>query len=139
VTDRPRIIVHSLGHATAALEAASALHRPVTLASAPGAGCYMGPRWFLALVAAARAACPAADADCVLDCADEPGTVLGALRAGAKRVRFTGRADVRAKLADIARASGATIEHEDVVPALDLLAEADPLAAARTALGAAGG
>jgi len=38
--ERPRIIVHSLEHADAALAAADALAVPVTLASAAGAGGY---------------------------------------------------------------------------------------------------
>ncbi len=48
-----RIIVHSLDHARAALAVAAAVGKPVTLMSAAGAGCYAGPRWFLALVVAA--------------------------------------------------------------------------------------
>jgi hypothetical protein len=125
-----RVIVHSRRHAQAAVAAAAALGQGVTLASAAGAGCAMGPGWFLALAADAARAHPDVAVDCVLDCADEPGTVLAALRMGARRVRFTGRAEVRDKLAQIAAASGAAIEHEDG-PALDLLDAADPEAAAR--------
>jgi hypothetical protein len=130
VSGRARIVVHSLDHAKAALAAALAAKRPITLVSAPGAGASMGAAWFLALVAEAARACPGADADHVLDCADEPGAVLAALRAGAKRIRFTGDAKVREKLAAIAAASGAMIEHEDL-PALDLLDARDAEAAAR--------
>ncbi|MGH7089242.1 MAG: hypothetical protein ACREFQ_10100, partial [Stellaceae bacterium] len=126
---RRRILVHSLREAEAVLAAAVCVGVPVMLASAAHAGCYVGPRWFLALFAAASATHPAADAECLIDCADEPGTAFAALRAGAKRVRFTGRAELRAKLAEIAEAYGAALEHEEA-PALDLLDAADPMGAA---------
>ena len=131
---RRRIIIHSRGHAAAALEAAASLQRPVTLASAPGAGAYGGPRWFLALVAEASRAHPGAVFDAVVDCADEPGTVLAALRAGAARVRFGGGGEARQKLAAVAAELGAELEGESEVPALDLLGEADPRAACRVYL-----
>ena len=119
----------------AALEAAGELKVPVTLMSAPGAGAYAGPRWFAAVVAEASRVHPGASFDSVVDCADEAGTVLAALRAGCKRVRFAGAPDVRAKLAAIAAAMGAEIEGERAAPALDLLGERDPLAACRVYLG----
>jgi hypothetical protein len=129
-----RIIVHALADARAALAAAAALGRPVTLASAPGAGTYAGPRWFMALVAEAARDYPAVEVEAVIDCADEAGTALAALRSGCKRVRFTGGSALRAKLADIAGAQGATIEGEEEVAALDLLDRRDPEAACRAFL-----
>jgi hypothetical protein len=131
-----RIIVHAPAHARAALAAAAAHGVPVTLQSAPGAGCYAGPRWFLALVAQAARDVPAARYDAVLDCADEPGTVLAALRAGCTRVIFTGAAGPRNKLAEIAAASAATIE-DGQGSALDLRAARDPESACRAYLAAA--
>src|SRR5262250_1346021 len=97
ITD-PVIVVHSLGHAVAALKAAAAAGRRVTLASAPGAGGYAGAGWFRGhsiasgaggyagagwfrgLVEAAREAVPEAPFSCLLDCGDEAGAVLAALR-----------------------------------------------------------
>ena len=134
---RARIIVHSLQQAEAALAAAEALAVPVTLASAEGAGAYAGPRWFLAVMAQAARAHPGATFDAVIDCADEAGTALAALRAGATRVRFRGAAEAREKLAAIAAALGAAIEDESP-PALDLLNERDPLAASQAWLSDAG-
>jgi fructose/tagatose bisphosphate aldolase len=125
-----RVIVHSPAHAKAALAAAAALQKPVILLSAPGAGAMTGPRWFLALVAQAARDYPAAQYEVVLDCADEPGMVLAALRAGVKRVRFTGAAQVRTKLVEIAAALGAEIE-DGAPPALDLLEARDPETACR--------
>jgi hypothetical protein len=126
-----RIIVHSLDHAVAAAAASAALDIPVTLQGAPGAGTYAGPAWFLAVVAEAQAAYPGARIDAAIDCADEAGSALAALRAGCKRVRFSGRADVAARLAEIAAAQGATIEGGEPVESLDLLGQRDPKAAAR--------
>jgi hypothetical protein len=129
-----RIIVHSLEEAQAALAAAAALGIAVTLESAPGAGAYAGPLWFKALVDEARRAHPAAVATAVLDCADEPGTALAALRAGLARVRFTGPEETRQRLAEIGAALGAAVEGASTEPALDLLAARDPEAAARAFL-----
>jgi len=130
-----RVIVHSLDHARAALAAARDLKVPVTLASARGAGGYMGPLWFKALIETARADFPGVAVAAVLDCGDEAGTTLAALRHGLKRVRFTGDETALAPLREIARELGAEIETGAEPDALDLLDEADPEAAARTHLG----
>jgi len=127
----PRIIIHSLDHARAALAAAAAAGVPVTLASAEGAGGYAGPMWFKALIETAQSEHPGVAAASVLDCADEAGTTLAALRAGLKRVRFTGRDDVRRRLAAIAAQLGAEIESGEALPALDLLDASDPARACR--------
>jgi acyl-CoA reductase-like NAD-dependent aldehyde dehydrogenase len=135
-----RIIVHSLAQARAAVAAAGVLGVPVTLESAAGAGGYAGPLWFKALIDAACAAYPAAAVSAVLDCGDEAGTALGALRAGIGRVRFTGSAATRERIAAIAASLGATLEGEATGTALDLLEARDPEAAARAFLaGNAGG
>jgi len=100
------IVVHSLVHAIAALEAAAELGRPVTILSAPNAGIYGGPGWFKALIDAARTAVPTADAVFMLHCGDDAGAAQSALRAGIETVIFTGRADVAERLASIAYAKG---------------------------------
>jgi hypothetical protein len=132
-----RIIVHSLDHARAAVAAAAALDVPVTLVSAPGAGTYAGAPWFKALVTKAAAAFPQAAVDAVIDCGDEPGTVLAALRAGFKRVIFSGPEPARGRLAALAHAQGAVLEHGDTA-ALDLLGARDAAAACRAYLAPAG-
>jgi hypothetical protein len=103
----PVFVVHGLGHAVAALAAAAAAGRQVVLLSALGAGGNAGPGWFRELVAAARAAVPRARCAALLDCGDEAGSALAALRAQVEGVVFTGRADVVRRLADIARRHGA--------------------------------
>jgi fructose/tagatose bisphosphate aldolase len=130
----PRIVVHSLEQARAALAAAVELGVPLTLASAVGAGGNVGPLWFKALIDAAREDHPAVNLTAVLDCADEAGTALGALRAGFKCVRFTGPAEVHARIAAIAAELGATIDQETAPERLDLLDVPDPRGAVRAFL-----
>jgi hypothetical protein len=94
--------------------------RPVVLVSAPDAGGYVGPGWFKALVAAARAAVPNARCSTFLDCGDNIGAALAAIRAEVEGVIFTGRPDVARRLADIARQHGVRLETKRPVDALDL-------------------
>jgi delta 1-pyrroline-5-carboxylate dehydrogenase len=117
--DPPVIIIHSLGQAVAALKAAAGSGRPVILASAPEAGIYAGPGWFGALLEAAREAVPAAEFSALLDCGDQPGAALAAIRSEIEGVIFTGRTDVARRLADIARQHGVRLE-TDRLAALDL-------------------
>ena len=124
------IIIHSLDQALAAATAASALNLPLVLRSAPGAGSTVGVGWFAALGAALTERYPALCLTLILDCADEAGTAMGALRRGIRHVRFTGPPEVAVKLAAIAEAQGATLD-EDRRPSLDLLGEADPEANCR--------
>ncbi len=126
---RHEIIIHSLDHAIAALAAAEALGLPVTLASAPDAALQTGPFWFKSVIDAAAEAHPKAVFTAILDCGDEAGAVLAALRMGLKHLRFSGPDKVRAKLAamgvDFAGAPTA---------ALDLLDARDPEAACKAFL-----
>jgi hypothetical protein len=122
------ITVHSLAHAVAALEAAVEADHDIVLLSAFDAGLSAGPGWWVALVAAARAAAPAARCAAILDCGDDPGAAMAAIRAGAEAIVFTGRADVALRLADIAAAQGCRLVTERPAAALDLadLFFADP-------------
>jgi fructose-bisphosphate aldolase class II len=116
----PVVIVHSLTHAIAALSAAARAGRPVVLSSAPDAGAYAGPGWFAALVAAACETVPDAGCSALLDCGDNVGAALAAIRAGVEGVVFTGRQDVARRLADIARQHRVRFETERPATALDL-------------------
>jgi len=118
--EAPVIIIHSLGHATAALTASAKAGRSVLLASAPGAGSYAGPGWFGALVRAAREAVPEARCSALLDCGDDVGAALAAIRSEVEGVVFTGRADVARRLADMARQHGVRLVTDRPAPALDL-------------------
>ena len=92
----------------------------MALVSAPDAGGYVGPGWFKALVGAAREAVPDAQCSSLLDCRDNVGAALAAIRAEVEGVIFTGRPDVARRLADIARQHRAHLETKRPVDALDL-------------------
>jgi hypothetical protein len=126
----PDIVIHDLAQAIAALSAAAAARKPVTLWSAEGAGIYAGASWFAAVERRARAAVPNAKANFVLDCAERADMAQEAFRAGIKAARFAGPASVAAKLADIARQRHASL-YRKRPKALDLLNVADPETACR--------
>jgi hypothetical protein len=92
----------------------------VVLASAPAAGVYAGPGWWRELVAAAHEAVPAARFSAVLDCGEEAGAALAAIRAPVDSILFTGRADLARSLADIARRHGVRLARTRPAAALDL-------------------
>jgi hypothetical protein len=120
--EAPVFVVHSLAHAIAVLTAAAEAGRPVVLLSAANAGIYAGPGWFRAMVEAACAEVPSAEFAAILDCGEDAGATQGAIRAGIKTVIFTGRADVAARLADIADQRGAVLLTARPAVTLDLAA-----------------
>ncbi len=124
------VMVHGLDDARAAARAALALGVAVTLISAPAAGGYAGAGWFRALAAQVRAEFPGVDLAAVLDCGDQPGAVMAALRAGVTEIVFTGDPAVAAKLQAMAKASGAIVR-TDRPPALDPRAARDKQAVCR--------
>ncbi len=129
MAERP-IIVHSLEEARAAVAVAAELGVPVTLASAPEAAGYLGALWFRELVAMASAERPEAEVDAVLDCGDQPGHVMAALRQGLKRVRFTGPKSAATTLRALAGQYDAEIM-TGALRAHDLMDQAEPEAACR--------
>ena len=131
------IIVHSLDHAKAALSAAAELDVPVTLLSAPGGAAYVGAAVFREMIAEAARIHPRVALTAVLDCGDNPGLALNALRRGITVVRLEATAAVRSRVADIAGQSGATLD-DDGDGALDLLDTADFRGACLAWLAAAG-
>jgi hypothetical protein len=118
------IIIHSPDHARAALAASVALGVPVCLRSPPSAAAYLGAAVFREMIAAAAADYPDATFTAVLDCGEDPGFALNALRHGIKVVRIRCPAEVRARIADIASQTGASLDDCEG-PALDLLDQAD--------------
>ena len=95
---RREIVIHSLDHARAALAAAAACGKDVTLASAPGAALQAGPGWFKAVIEHASAAYPLVGVTAILDCSDQPGAAMAALRLGLTNLRFHGAVELREKL-----------------------------------------
>ena len=101
------VVVHALDQAEAALCAAGP--RGVLLLSAPAAGGFAGPRWFLALVAEAWRRHPGVASAAALDCADAPGSALAALRAGARIIVLDGRCPAFAAVEAAAAEAGARL------------------------------
>jgi len=122
-TDAAVIVVYTLAHSVAAVTAAAETGRPVVLVSSPEAGISGGPGWWRELIAAARAAAPAAEARAVLDCGGDTGAAQGAIRAGVEAIVFTGPRWVAERLADIAGRSGCTVLVQRPAATLDLAAE----------------
>lgn len=126
------VIFHSLEHARAALAAAGEARVPLVLRTAPGAAAYAGVGYLKAIVARARAEASDVAVRAEIDCGEDPGLALAALRAGWTALRLSGRADVRRKIAEIAKAQGARlVSDEPGAPPLDLLDARDPKAACR--------
>ena len=75
------------------------------------------------MVEAARRMVPEARFRAVLDCGDEPGAALAAIRARVEAAIFTGRPDVARRLADIAGQQGMRFATERPAAALDLGAD----------------
>lgn len=124
------IIIHNLEHAEAALEAAQELDIQVTLISTAGAAATLGATVFRDIVARAAETFPNARYTAVLDCGDEPGLALGALRHGIKVVRISNGPELEEKLADIATQRGATV-YTDSGDEFDLHGMSNSVAACR--------
>lgn len=122
------IIIHNLEHAQAALEVAQGLGVEVTLISAAGAAATLGATVFRDIVAKAAESYPDVHFQAVLDCGDEPGLALGALRHGIKAVRISNGPELSEKLADIAGQRGASVYSESG-DELDLYGMSNPAAA----------
>ena len=101
VTDAQSVIFHDLAEARAALADDPAM----TLRTAPGAAAYAGVGYLMAVVEQSGADRKAA----IIDCGEDAGTALAALRAGWKKILFSGRRDVRIKLAQIAKQQDAEV------------------------------
>jgi fructose/tagatose bisphosphate aldolase len=127
------VVFHDLGQARAALAAAAECGRPVTLRTAPGAAAYAGPAYLKRVVETAIAEHPGAGSDAVIDCGDDPGVALTALRLGWRRLLFDGHRETGAKLADMAAQLGAEVTRARP-PGLDLLDNREPRGACRAYL-----
>jgi hypothetical protein len=80
------------------------------LESFPGAGASAGPGWFQAIVEALEAEFGAGRFEAVLDCGEEPGAALAALRRGVRHVRLAGPPDTIGRIGEIAAQLGAVVE-----------------------------
>ena len=103
------IIFHNLQQAEAALAAAVAADRPLTLLTAPGAGAYGGPGFYLAMVEAARQRYPGVELQMILDCGDDGALAQMALVLGWRCLVVRGKGSARDKISQIAESYGAEV------------------------------
>jgi hypothetical protein len=119
------VVIHDLEQARAALAAAAELGCAIQLRSAPGAAAYAGVGYLKALGGAVGH-------ELLIDCGDDPGIVMAALRTGCRKLVFTGPSHIAERLADMAAQSGATLVRETTqAERLDLSADDDASGACR--------
>jgi hypothetical protein len=100
-----KVVVHDLDEARAALAAAAERGLPIQLRSAPGAAAYAGVGYL-------RALGEAVDHELIIDCGDDAGLVMAALRTGCRRLVFSGDEEIARKLADMAAQLGGRLDRE---------------------------
>jgi hypothetical protein len=122
------VVVHDLEQARGALAAAAELGCAIDLRSAPGAAAYAGVGYLKALG-------DAVGHELLIDCGDDPGIAMAALRTGCRRVSFAGDAATAQRLGEMAEQVGAILLHETAVPdALELAPEDDAVTLVRAQL-----
>jgi len=125
---RETFIVHARAHVVVALEASRRHNVPVVLVSAPGAVRTGGAGWWREIIAQGRAAVPGTDSLSILDCADESGMALAAIREGVEAIALKAPAPTLERVKDIAEQSEVAILDIAWAGALDLGASNDPQA-----------
>jgi hypothetical protein len=126
----PAIIIHGIEDLRAALKAAASLDRALTVLSIPGAASSAGAPWFHALIQAGSAEFPNAALTAVLDCADQPGHALGALRTGCRDLLLLDSVPAWPRVRAIAEAAGARL-HASPGPTFNPRFFRDPIGACR--------
>ena len=116
------MVVHHLDQARAALAVAAEIGCAVALRSAPGAAGYAGVGYLKALG-------DEAGHELLIDCGDDAGLVMAALRTGCRRIAFSGTTELGRRLADMAEQLGATLVVEAQPPELVMLQPEDDAAA----------
>src|SRR5919106_3190830 len=104
-----QVVVHDLQQARSALAEAAGFGREIQLRSAPDAAAYAGVGYLQALGAAAGD-------ELLIDCGDDPGLVMAALRTGCRKLAFSGSTDLAGRLADMAAQLDADFRHERSPP-----------------------
>jgi hypothetical protein len=109
LVNEPQVVVHDRAQAEAALAAAAEVGREIWLRSAPDAAGYAGVGYLKALG-------DAVGHEMVVDCGDDAGLAMAALRTGCRRLAFSGPAAVSQRLAEMAAEVGAWYRHEPQAP-----------------------
>jgi hypothetical protein len=105
----PQVVVHDRVQAEAVLAAAEELGTAIWLRSAPDAAAYAGVGYLKALS-------DLVGHEVVIDCGEDAGLVMAALRTGCRRLAFSGPAAVSQRLAEMAAEVGAWYRHEAEAP-----------------------
>ncbi|MGH6904956.1 MAG: hypothetical protein ACREIR_19705 [Geminicoccaceae bacterium] len=122
------VVVHDLQQARGALAAAAELGCAIRLRSAPGAAAYAGVGYLKALG-------DTVGHELLIDCGDDPGIAMAALRTGCRRLNFTGDAATAQRLGEMAEQVGAILVHETADRgALELAPEDDAATLVRAQL-----
>ena len=108
---RAMTVIYDLKDALAALTAGEVSGKSIHLESPPFGAQQMGASVFLALIKEATAQHPSVDFTATLDCGDEPGLALNALRLGVKSLRVQLPPEVFDKIADIAEKADAAVKN----------------------------
>jgi hypothetical protein len=109
MSEPPQVVVHDRAQAEAALAAAAEVGCAIWLRSAPDAAGYAGVGYLKALG-------DAVGQEIVIDCGDDAGLAMAALRTGCRRLAFSGPAAVSQRLAEMAAEVGAWYRHEAQTP-----------------------
>jgi hypothetical protein len=117
------VVVHHLEQARVALATAGEAGCTIQLRSAPGAAGYAGVGYLKALG-------EQAGQELVIDCGDDAGLVMAALRTGCRRLVFQGSEEIRRRLEDMAEQRGAELVAEAPAPEMLILLPEDDAAAA---------
>jgi len=109
----PTVLVRTLEDARRVVAAARRLDRPVLLLTEPGAQAWHGPAYLIEMVRQAGAT------RAVIDCEEDAGTAMLALRVGWSELHLRGNPDTVARVAAMAAAGGGRL-HPRLPAALDL-------------------
>ena len=107
--DPSQVVVHDRAQAEAALAAAEEVGAKIWLRSASDAAAYGGVGYLKALS-------ELVGHEIVVDCGDDAGLAMAALRTGCRRLAFSGKAAVSQRLAEMAAEMGAWYRHEARAP-----------------------
>ena len=116
---------HSLSHVDAALGAAAGSKVSVALVTPPGAAATGGPEIYLEMYRQGHEHFPETETNAVIDCGNDAGIAMRALRCGWRDLVFTGDDDVRQKLQDMLGQLGGTLGRSRP-HTIDLIASSDP-------------
>lgn len=109
MAEPPAIEVRDWTETRAALETARSQARAVFLCSPPGAAAWLGAGYWAALQEKARAEFSDVDFVLALDCGENAGDAMAAIRAGVAVSLFRGAAPTLARLQDMAAQAGVEV------------------------------